>query len=46
MKGVGWEADNQREVPGGQVNLLPASRCRWIWETVCPASYPSLITIL
>jgi len=25
--------------PGGQTRWRPASRCRWMWNTVCP--YPS-----
>ena len=24
--------------PGGQVIARPASRCRWVWKTLCPAS--------
>ena len=30
--------------PGGQVRSRPASTCRWVWNTVCPAFSPVLNT--
>ena len=30
--------------PGGQVIGRPASRCRWVWKTLCPAPAPVLKT--
>ena len=31
--------------PGGQVMSRPASRCRWMWNTVCPAAALQLKTV-
>ena len=31
--------------PGGQVMGRPPSRWTWMWSTVCPPSWPVLITV-
>lgn len=41
-----FEFNNQSDVPGGQLNFLPPSKCTWIWYTSCPPCCLSFITIL